>query len=82
MERNRPNYLVITLVLILIGVYGYFSNKKKSSEAFINEQSEIISDQHRLIRLYELYFLTIQNSQNPKLPYPSKDDTFPINRSI
>lgn len=82
MERNQPNYLIIILVLALIGVYGYFSNKSREDQEFMYDQSEIISDQQRLIKLYELYFLTINQYQQQDFLYPNKDDTYPTNRPI
>ncbi len=82
MEHERPNYLVIFLTLALIAMYGYYSHTAEKEREVIKNQSQIISDQQRLIRLYDMYFLTISNSQNQQFLYPQDNDSSPINRKI
>ena len=62
---REPNYIVIFLVLLLIGVYGYYSDRIFKLEEVIYQQDLAIKSQNKLIYLYNLYYVdkNLNNTQ-------------------
>ena len=60
---DRPNYLVIFLVCLLIFVYAYFDNKNLQLEKLLQDQSAVIQEQQKLILIHK--YLIMHESQSP-----------------
>jgi hypothetical protein len=52
---NKPNYIIILLVIAIIAMYGYFSEENRKLENIILKQQDAIHSQKHLISLYNLY---------------------------
>ena len=60
--EDRLNYPIILMVILLIGVYSYYSNKLSDARSVIIKQQDAISSQKQLIDLYNIYYLHPKNS--------------------
>lgn len=63
--KEAPNYLVITLVFLLLGVHAYFSNKNDKLNNEILILKDTINQQNTIINIYQLY-LQEKNPQTIK----------------
>jgi len=66
-ENNTQNYIIIALILIIIGMYSYFSEEKRYLEDTIYKQHQAIQSQNKLIGIYQYYYDRgqIHNQINP-----------------
>ena len=55
-DNNTQNYIIIALILIIIGMYSYFSEEKRHLEDTIYKQHEAIQSQNKLIGIYQFYY--------------------------
>ena len=66
--KDKPDYIVIALVCALIAMYAYFQNKTLELETKIIKQDHTISEQMRLIDIYNIYFdLSSPTHTNPRI---------------